>query len=824
MKRSLSYSREPPRLDKVDVTPGPTLQIGGGGDDEEATVPAPIPPADPDAWYAPDVCAQYESAPGVVATIRSLETGGFAYDVREPRLSSADESALDAVRAHFASARGRRPLTRAGAIELAATGFEPKYARVLDRLLSVSDAARRRLDYHALRELRLFGDLTPIALDERIAVADVGDNEELIVHTDAFAPLETGVDADADFIERVAGERLARYTVEFAGFTVDVVVYRERLLGSDAFEVKYAALEPDLLPGDDLLIRECKRRIWETPVDHVIDDLNRFVADHARRYLSRRLAGSPSYGLLDRAAARIRRLFTGRVSRSPPVDPPTETDRIDDLVYYVVRDFVGEGVLTVPIRDPHLEDIEANRVDERVKVVPRPALLDADGERSPGHTGVAPLGGAGRVPTNLAFTDEASFVNVVTRLAARDGVELTPAVPSAKVNLELEAVPETVRCAVALPAISADGPHVSIRKQAANPLTPVDLVRQNALSTPLVTLLWMLYEHHGVVLFAGPTGAGKTTLMNAHMPFIPFDDRPISIDEGSREVRLPHETGVALTTRDHEHEYKSVHMAALMTEANYLNPDVEVIAEINTPASFETFAETVNAGHGVVGTTHAADVDTLVNRAIERGLPPYLLREVDLIVFPRQVGGDRYVTQTVEPLSPAEYEALDPAARTSRTGNPKHGGAGVVERPGATVHYNTIAWRDPDGTVQTTGLPTDEPSNADAGRGMHALARLADRTDRDVAEVETEFHTKHRYVQYLVRDGIDDFTELFEFLADLRADEAATVERVARSLRTDRAAAAVDPDNVTAAASRSPRSEERDRAGDGGDDVPGGAS
>ena len=108
------------------MTPGPTLHIGGGSDDEEATVPAPIPPADPDAWYAPDVRAQYESAPGVVATIRSLETGGFAYDVREPRLSSADESALDAVRAHFASARGRRPLTRAGAIELAAAGFEPK--------------------------------------------------------------------------------------------------------------------------------------------------------------------------------------------------------------------------------------------------------------------------------------------------------------------------------------------------------------------------------------------------------------------------------------------------------------------------------------------------------------------------------------------------------------------------------------------------------------------------------------------------------------------------------------------------------------------------
>ncbi len=80
------------------------------------------------------------------------------------------------------------------------------------------------------------------------------------------------------------------------------------------------------------------------------------------------------------------------------------------------------------------------------------------------------------------------------------------------------------------------------------------------------------------------------------MPFVPYDDRPVSIDEGSREVRLPHETGVSLTTRDHENEYKRVSMARLMTETNYLNPDMEVIAEINTPASFETFSETLNTG------------------------------------------------------------------------------------------------------------------------------------------------------------------------------------------------------------------------------------
>ena len=764
----------------------PTLRIGTGSDDDDASVPAPIPPDDPEAWYASDVRAQYESAPGVVATVRERDGGRFGYDVREPALSPADERGLEAVRDHFADVHHRRPLTRAGAVERAEAGFEPKYERVLDRLLASTAAARRRISHHALCDLRLLGDLTPIALDDRIEVADVGDDRELIVHTDAFAPLETGVDAAADYVDRVAGERLARYAVQFAGFAVDVVVYRERLLGSDAFETKYAVLEPDLLPGDEALIRECERRIWEAPVDGVVDDRAAFVGDHARRYLSRQLAADDARDWLAAARTRLRRRLGGREPATPTTEPGGDDGRIDDLVYYVLRDFVGEGVLTVPIRDPRLEDIEANRVGERVKVVPRPAVIrDADGDddATDAASDVDPLAGGDRIPTNLRFDDERRFIDVVTRLAARDGVELNAATPSAKVNLDLDDVPETVRCAVGLPVISEDGPYVSIRKQAADPMTPVDLIEGGTLSTELVTLLWLLYEHHGVVLFAGPTGAGKTTLMNAHMPFIPFDDRPVSIDEGSREVRLPHETGVALTTRDHENAYKAVSMAKLMTEANYLNPDVEVIAEINSPASFETFAEVVNTGHGVVGTTHAADVETLVNRAIERGLPPYLLREIDLVVFPRQVGGDRHVAGAVEPLSPTEYDALDPAAIRSRTGDPKHGGADVVEKGGTAVHYNTVVWRGPDGEFRTEGLPTAGATAADADgrRRLHALARLAERTDRDLAAVEAEFAAKHRYVTYLVREGVDNFDELFEFLADLRADEAATVERAART-------------------------------------------
>lgn len=295
------------------MSDGPTLRIVDEDDDDPGgAVPAPVPPDDPEAWYAPDVRAQYESEPGVVATVRERDGGRFGYDVREPPLSGADDRALDRVRDHFSGVRHRRPLTRVGVIERAESGFEPKYERALDRLLDASRAARRRIDYHALRDLRLLGDVTPLALDGRIEVADVGDERELVVHTETFAPLETGIDADAEYVERVAAERLARYAVGFAGLSVEVVVARERLLGSDAFETKYAVREPDLLPGDEALIEECKQRIWETTVNGVVDDREAFVAEHARRFLSRRLTARNTRAWLGAAAHRARSALADR--------------------------------------------------------------------------------------------------------------------------------------------------------------------------------------------------------------------------------------------------------------------------------------------------------------------------------------------------------------------------------------------------------------------------------------------------------------------------------------------------------------------------------
>ena len=61
------------------------------------------------------------------------------------------------------------------------------------------------------------------------------------------------------------------------------------------------------------------------------------------------------------------------------------------------------------------------------------------------------------------------------------------------------------------------------------------------------------------------------------MPFVRSHDRPVSIDEGSSVVWLPRETGVSLTTRNHQNKYKQVTMGDLIIGTNYLNPDTELI-------------------------------------------------------------------------------------------------------------------------------------------------------------------------------------------------------------------------------------------------------
>ena len=717
--------------------------------------PPMVAPGDRAAWFSPAVHTQYPVGPAVV-TITSGGSSHGRYRVRQPVGDTAITGACDALSPREVRAPRDRPLTRAGVRRRWTQGPSAALQEAAEAACAPDRPTLRRIRDRLLSRWWCWDTLTTMALDESITIVEQADDKRRVwLQHDTAGAAVARTDPDDPGVGRLTTVEVASYTVCFADIPVEVAICEDHSEEAAPFRSRYIVREPALSSEDRVLVRRCKRALWELRVDASPEERIDRIIEHVTTFLRRDL------GVRDDDRGGQPPMSDGQTAASGPVRMGQHRwSQFARCRYRVLRDYIGEGPLTIPLRDPHLEDIEANRVGERIKVVPRAELGVDDA----------------RVPTNLQFDDEARFSNLVRQLAAADGVELNASSPSAKVNISLEdhADQETIRCAVGLPTISAGGPHVSIRKQPAAPMTPMTLIEGGMIPPTLVALLWLLLEHRGVILFSGPTGVGKTTLMNAHMPFIPADQRPITIDEGSREVFLPHETGVALTTREDASRSKQVTMAELMTEANYLNPDVEVIAEVNTPASFRTFAEVLNTGHGVVGTTHADDIGALVNRVIEQGVPPYLLGEIDLVVFPKRVGSHRYVGSAVEVLGREAADALPGEARTT-----------TIRKDGSTLYTNEIFWRGADGAPR---LAYDHPDltgcSAAAGRrefrAMGIFEAIARRVDRPPMTVETEFRRKLETVMALTDAAIGDMPTLIDLVGAHRIDAAAAQRQIRR--------------------------------------------
>lgn len=691
-----------------------------------ATVSPPVPPGDAAAWYAPAVGDQYRIGPEVVATVHEDEDG-FQYRTRGPPTSETTRAAVDRVESYLDPVDVERPRTREGTIDRVRSGLSPTYRDAVDELTETTPAQRRRLDYHLTAAIQGLGALTPLALDEKIRIADAS-VDRIVVHTDDFAPAETTLDPDVPYLDRFLSERLDRYTVSVFGYDVPVTVYRERVLGEDVFATKYHVHAPARLPGDADIVDAVEDRITDESVGDRIPDRVSYVRERARTLIERRLQSLRTVpalaGLRRRVASGLARMGLG----TPPVGERTLDDRIDGLVYVVLRDLLGEDRLTVPVRDPHLERVEANRVGERVKVVPRPGTFAVDG----------------RMPTTTAFETERRFVTLVRRLAAAGGVELGHHTPQATVTIEPGDL-GPISCSVSLPSGSADGPYVSIDKRGSRPVTAIDVVDAGIVDPELVALLWLGIEHGQAIGFVGPERSRPARLVEAHAPFIPFGDRPVTVTNGTRSISLPHETGVDLGTAAEE---RTVDGTGSGHRATDLAPDVTVMTDVSDPEAYDLLGDALATGRGILVSARARDARSFVHQAERSGIPYETVCGFDLIVETESRQGDARVAG-VEVLLDGEEEQ----------GRNLAGERGRVRAVAIT--------------------PGESPNEPDYGPVLDALAET---TGQDCEVVRADHQRRLRYVQYLQTADVDGPEELFAFLADLRTDEAATVERIRQVL------------------------------------------
>jgi len=298
--------------------------------------------------------------------------------------------------------------------------------------------------------------------------------------------------------------------------------------------------------------------------------------------------------------------------------PPSTLLRV---VYYLRRDFVRYGKIDPLMHDPAIEDISCDGADVPLFVY-HGAYQDLE--------------------TNLAFSED-RLDTFVTRLAQRSGKSLTAADPLLDAGL-----PDGSRAQFTLGNdISLRGSTFTIRLFTEDPITPPNLIEYGTFGLDQMAYLWLLVENGKSILFAGGTGSGKTTSLNAISYFIPPGNKIVSIED-TPELRLPHQNWVRNVTRSSSiaEGQGAITMFDLLESALRQRPEFLLVGEVRSnPQVAFTFFQAISTGHTAYTTFHADSAESAMRRLENEPLniPGQMIGSLDLISIQRQVrtGGER---------------------------------------------------------------------------------------------------------------------------------------------------------------------------------------
>jgi type II secretory ATPase GspE/PulE/Tfp pilus assembly ATPase PilB-like protein len=119
---------------------------------------------------------------------------------------------------------------------------------------------------------------------------------------------------------------------------------------------------------------------------------------------------------------------------------------------------------------------------------------------------------------------------------------------------------------------------------------------------------------HGLILFTGPTGCGKTTSLYALLNGLKSLSVKVVTAEDPVEVRLPLVTQVPVDARK-EHDFHHITRALLRHD-----PDIILIGEIRDEKTAKEAVRAAVTGHRVLATLHSNDVVSAILRLKDLGM------------------------------------------------------------------------------------------------------------------------------------------------------------------------------------------------------------
>ena len=302
------------------------------------------------------------------------------------------------------------------------------------------------------------------------------------------------------------------------------------------------------------------------------------------------------------------------------------------LIEEVLDETFGFGPLELLLKDPGVSDIMING--------PKNVFVERGGrlERS-----------------QVVFRNNEHLLQILDRIVSKVGRRIDETSPMVDARL-----PDGSRVNAIIPPLALDGPVLSIRRFALDPLKMSDLIAFGTLTPALADVLRAAVHARLNILVSGGTGAGKTTLLTVLSNAIPASERIVTIED-SAELQLQQEHVVRLETRPMNIEGKgAVTQRDLVRNALRMRPDRIVIGEVRGGEAIDML-QAMNTGHdGSLTTIHAntprdalARLETMIQmtgmRLSDRAMRQQIAAAINLVVqVARMSDGSRRITSISE--------------------------------------------------------------------------------------------------------------------------------------------------------------------------------
>jgi|GEM_PF-274159 len=275
----------------------------------------------------------------------------------------------------------------------------------------------------------------------------------------------------------------------------------------------------------------------------------------------------------------------------------------------LIHEMLGLGDIELLLSDPYLEEIVINNHKDPIWIYHK-------------HYGW--------LKTNIFTKSEDKIYNYSSSIGRRVGREITNLNPLMDAHLSTGD-----RVNATLFPISTNGNTITIRKFSRSPWTIIHFLEVKTLSREVAALFWLAIQYELNILVAGGTASGKTSMLNILMPFMPPNQRIISIED-TREINLPKFLHwVPFSSREANPEGKGhVTMLDLLANSLRMRPDRIIIGEIRRSKEAEVMFEAIRTGHSAYATFHGDKAEEVQKRLTNPpiNLPKSSLSALHLIV------------------------------------------------------------------------------------------------------------------------------------------------------------------------------------------------